>query len=281
MNYLKAIDFGINSLKQKKTKNYNLDSELLLAKVLNLTREELLINLNKKIQKNIFIKYKKLIKRRVKKEPIAYLLKKKEFWKYRFYVNKDVLIPRPETELIIEETLKIIRPESSKRLLDVGTGSGCIIISLINERPKCNGRAIDISKKALKIAKFNAKMHHLQNKINFANMNIDKFRDNKYDFIISNPPYITKQDLSRLDDDVRYYEPHLALEAGVDGLREIKKLILKSKHLLKINGRLIFEIGKDQMEYSKYLLKINGFYINKVSKDLNLIPRVIVATKII
>ena len=281
MNYLKAIDFGINSLKQKKTKNYNLDSELLLAKVLNLTREELLINLNKKIQKKIFIKYKKLIKRRAKKEPIAYLLKKKEFWKYRFYVNKDVLIPRPETELIIEETLKIIRPESSKRLLDVGTGSGCIIISLINERPKCNGRAIDISKKALKIAKFNAKMHHLQNKINFANMNIDKFNDNKYDFIVSNPPYITKQDLSGLDDDVRFYEPYLALEAGVDGLREIKKLILKSKHLLKINGRLIFEIGKDQMEYSKYLLKINGFYINKVSKDLNLIPRVIVATKII
>ena len=281
MNYLKAIDFGINSLKQKKTKSYNLDSELLLAKVLNLTREELLINLNKKIQKKIFIKYKKLIKRRAKKEPIAYLLKKKEFWKYRFYVNKDVLIPRPETELIIEETLKIIRPESSKRLLDVGTGSGCIIISLINERPKCNGRAIDISKKALKIAKFNAKMHHLQNKINFANMNIDKFNDNKYDFIVSNPPYITKQDLSGLDDDVRFYEPYLALEAGVDGLREIKKLILKSKHLLKINGRLIFEIGKDQMEYSKYLLKINGFYINKVSKDLNLIPRVIVATKII
>ena len=281
MNYLQAIDFGINSLKQKKTKNYNLDSELLLAKVLNLTREELLINLNKKIQKKIFIKYKKLIKRRAKKEPIAYLLKKKEFWKYRFYVNKDVLIPRPETELIIEEALKIIRPESSKRLLDVGTGSGCIIISLINERPKCNGRAIDISKKALKIAKFNAKMHHLQNKINFANMNIDKFNDNKYDFIVSNPPYIIKQDLSGLDDDVRFYEPYLALEAGVDGLREIKKLILKSKHLLKINGRLIFEIGKDQMEYSKYLLKINGFYINKVSKDLNLIPRVIVATKII
>ena len=280
MNYLQAIDFGINSLKQKKTNNYNLDSELLLAKVLNLTREELLINLNKKIQKNIFIKYKKLIKRRVKKEPIAYLLKKKEFWKYIFYVNKDVLIPRPETELIIEETLKLIRPESSKRLLDVGTGSGCIIISLINERPKCNGRAIDISKKALKIAKFNAKMHHLQNKINFSNMNIDKFNDYKYDFILSNPPYITKQDLSRLDNDVRLYEPFLALEAGVDGLREIKKLILKSKHLLKINGRLIFEIGKDQMEYSKYLLKINGFRINKVSKDLNLIPRVIVATKI-
>tara|TARA_B100000989_G_C19520466_1_gene463916 strand:- start:1700 stop:2545 length:846 start_codon:yes stop_codon:yes gene_type:complete len=280
MNYLQAIDFGINSLKQKKTKSYNLDSELLLAKVLNLTREELLINLNKKIQKNVFIKYKKLIKRRVKKEPIAYLLKKKEFWKYIFYVNKDVLIPRPETELIIEETLKIIRPESSKKLLDVGTGSGCIIISLINERPKCNGIAIDISKKALKIAKFNAKMHHLQNKINFVNMNIDKFIDYKYDFIISNPPYITKQDLSRLDDDVSFYEPHLALEAGVDGLREIKKLILKSKHLLKTNGRLIFEIGKDQMEYSKYLLKINGFRINKVSKDLNLIPRIIVATKI-
>ena len=281
MNYITALNFGNKILKTTKINSYKLDSELLLAKVVNKTREELLTNLDNLLEPKKLKKFKKLLLRRKKKEPIAYILKKKNFWRYSFYVNNDVLIPRPETEIIIEEVLKLTRRSTSKSFLDVGTGSGCIILSIIKERPNFNGLALDISKKAINIALSNAKMHHIENKICFNNIDIDKFNDNKYDFIVSNPPYITKQDLSGLDDDVRFYEPYLALEAGVDGLREIKKLILKSKHLLKINGRLIFEIGKDQMEYSKYLLKINGFYINKVSKDLNLIPRVIVATKII
>lgn len=280
MNYLEALNYGNKILKSCEIINYNLDSQILLSKVLNLSRERLLINLSNNLETANFNKFKKLVLRRKKKEPIAYIFKNKEFWKYNFKVNRGVLIPRPETEIIVNKTLKFISLNASKKILDIGTGSGCIMLSILKERPKCHGTAIDISKKALKVAIINAKMHHLQNKINFANMNIDKFNDYKYDFILSNPPYITKQDLSRLDDDVRFYEPFLALEAGVDGLREIKKLILKSKHLLKTNGRLIFEIGKDQMEYSKYLLKINGFRINKVSKDLNLIPRVIVATKI-
>ncbi len=281
MDYLKAINFGSNFLKHYKNINYGLDSELILAKVLNLTREQVLINLNNKIQCKIFKRFKKLLLRRSKNEPIAYILEKKEFWKYEFFVNKDVLVPRPETELIIEETLNLIKSNSSKRLLDIGTGSGCIIISLMNERPKCIGNAVDICKKALEIAKLNAKMHHLENKIKFCNNDIDNIIHNKYDLIVSNPPYIKKQDLARLDVDVRLYEPLLALEAGEDGLKIIKKLIIKSKDLLKINGRLVFEIGKGQVEYSKNFLKMNGFYINKISKDINLIPRVIVSTKII
>ena len=280
MNYLQVLKFGSYKLKLNKIDTHILDSELLLSFILKSSREQILTNLSSNINENNFEEFKKILSRREKKEPIAYITNNKEFWKNNFYVNNHVLIPRPETELIVEEVLKNTDINSSKSFLEVGTGSGCLIISILKERLKCSATAIDICKKALNIAKFNAKMHHLQNKINFVNMNIDKFIDYKYDFIISNPPYITKQDLSRLDDDVSFYEPHLALEAGVDGLREIKKLILKSKHLLKTNGRLIFEIGKDQMEYSKYLLKINGFRINKVSKDLNLIPRIIVATKI-
>ena len=280
MNYLQVLKFGTKNLQNINSSNNYLDSELLLAEVLNLSREKILINLQRQIQKKQFDKFKQLIKRRSKNEPVAYIIKKKEFWKYEFYVNKNVLIPRPETELIIEECLKIIRPENSKKILDIGTGSGCIIISLINERPKCNGKAIDLSKKAIKIAIHNAKMHHLQNKIKFINIDIDKFEDYKYDFIVSNPPYILKQKVYRLDDNVRFYEPHIALEAGADGFRVIRKIILKSKHLLKTNGKLIFEIGKNQTEYSKHFLNMNGFYINKISKDINSIPRVIVSTKL-
>ena len=207
-------------------------------------------------------------------------MQKKEFWKHKFFVNKDVLIPRPETEIIIDELLKEVGLESSKYLLDVGTGSGCIIISILKERSNCAGTAIDISQKALNVAKYNAKIHQVQNKINFINIDIDKHIFNKYDFILSNPPYINKFELKRLDSDVKSYEPHLALEAGVDGLNLIRKLILKSKTLLKKRGKLIFEIGEKQVNESKNLLLRNGFYINKICKDIYLKPRVIISTKL-
>ena len=281
MNYSQIIKFGSHKLKLKNIDTYILDSELLLSHILKSSREQILINLNAKITKNDFKEFKKLLLRREKKEPMAYITKKKEFWKNNFYVNSDVLIPRPETELIVEEVLKNIQIHSSKKLLEVGTGSGCIVISIIKERIKCIATAIDISKKALNIAKFNAKMHHLKNNIDFINIDIDKIQDNKYDFIFSNPPYINKFNLSRLDKSVRFFEPYVALEAGIDGLREIKKLIKKSNKLLKINGKLIFEIGKHQSAIVKNILRKNGYYINKVIKDISSIPRVIVSTRIV
>ena len=280
MNYLQAIKFGNEILKKSNVYNYNLDSELLLANTLNITREKVLINLQSKISLNDFDYYKRLILRRYKKEPIAYILKKKEFWKNLFFVNKNVLIPRPETELIVDEILSITEITCRKKILDIGTGTGCIIISIIKERPNFHATALDISKKALNIAKYNAKMHHLLNKIKFINIDVDKFQHNKYDFIVSNPPYIKKFDLKRLDVDVKNFEPHIALEAGIDGFRDIKKLIKKSKKLLKMSGKLIFEVGERQGNYTKYLLNKNGFYINKIRNDLKSMPRVIISTKL-
>ena len=280
MNYFQTLKFGSNKLKLRNINTHILDSELLLSYALNLPREKVLTNLDAKIKKSRFNSFKKLLNRREKKEPIAYIINNKEFWKNNFYINKDVLIPRPETEIIVEEVLKIIKPFSSKSLLDVGTGSGCIIISIIKERLNCLATAIDISKKALNIARFNAKMHHLINKINFVNIDIDKIQDNKYDFIISNPPYIKKLSLSRLDESVKCFEPYIALEAGIDGLREIKKIIIKSNKLLKRNGRLILEISEHQSMIVKNILNNNGYYINKVINDISSIPRVIISTKI-
>ena len=281
MNYFQTLKFGSDKLKLSNLNTHMLDSELLLSYSLNLPREQILINLDAKIKKNKLNLFKKLIYRREKKEPIAYITNKKEFWKNNFYINKNVLIPRPETELIVEEIIKKIHINSSKHILEIGTGSGCLIISIIKERPNCLATAVDISRKALNIAKFNAKIHHLTNKINFINIDIDKIKFNKYDFIISNPPYIKKFDLRRLDENVKYFEPYVALEAGIDGLREIKKIILKSKKLLKINGKLILEIGKHQNDVVKKKLTENGYYINDVIKDFSSIPRVIISTKII
>jgi len=280
MNYLKTINFGSNILKSGSIKSHLIESELLLAKVLNSKRENILIKLDDQINIKNFNDFKKLILRRKKKEPIAHILKNKEFWKLNFFINKDVLIPRPSSEIIVEETLKLVELNSSKRILDIGTGSGCIIISIIYERPNCRGIAIDICKKAIKVAKYNAKIHHLNNMINFLNIDVDKFNLSKYDFIISNPPYISNSDIKRLDDDVRLFEPHLALEGGLDGFSEIKKLIIKSKKLLKYKGKLIFEIGNKQIKFSKFFLEKHGFYLNKICKDIQTHPRVLIATKI-
>tara|TARA_B100001027_G_scaffold203785_1_gene165494 strand:+ start:1345 stop:2187 length:843 start_codon:yes stop_codon:yes gene_type:complete len=280
MNNMDVLNYGSKLLKNSNINSYILDSELILAKVLNSTREKLLINLDKKLDRKNFKKYKNLILRRKKNEPIAHIFQNKEFWKYNFIVNGNVLIPRPETEIIVQELLKLTNYYSFKHILDIGTGSGCIIISLLKNRPFCNGTAIDVSRKALKVAKSNAKMHHLENKIKFINNDIDKFNHNKYDFIVSNPPYINKFELKRLSSNVRLFEPKIALEAGIDGFREIKKVILRSKKLLKKNGKLIFEIGDKQKKYSIYLLKKNGFYLNKICTDISTVPRVLISTKI-
>ena len=280
MNYQKILNNGINSLKISNIINPELDSELLLSKALNKKREKILTNLKKKINKKQVDKFNLYLSRRKKKEPIAYILGFKYFWKYKFIINKSVLVPRPETEQIVEETLNYLSDNESKKILDIGTGSGCIIISVLKERNKCKAIAIDISSKALKVAKTNAKIHHLENKIKFINIDIDKFNYNKYDLILSNPPYISNIDLIRLDDDIRIYEPRESLSGGLDGYEEITKVIEKSSKLLKNNGKLIVEIGDTQKNNVLKLLKNNGFYINKTGKDLSGRDRCIVSTKI-
>ena len=280
MKTLELINFGSKLLREKKIPSYILDSELLLSEVLSLNRENILINLNKKLKKKKFNQFKELILRRKNYEPIAYIIKKKEFWKHDFIVNKEVLIPRSETEIIVNKVLNLTKRETSKQILDVGTGSGCIMISLIKERPRFKGTAIDICKNALNVAISNAKIHHLENKIKFVNMDIDKLCSNKYDLIVSNPPYINDIDLKRLDNNIKLFEPVTALKAGIDGLNEIRKLIKKSKNLLKINGKLIFEIGKNQVNEVRKILYLNNFYLNEICKDIQSYPRVIVSTKL-
>ena len=280
MNYSQILKKGENILKKNKIKNPYLDTELILSKVTNRKREQILLNTSNKLKNWEITAFKNYIERRQHKEPMAYILGYKHFWKYKFLTNKDVLIPRPDTELIIEEALKYLPNDTSKKILDIGTGSGCIVVSLLKERPKCTATAIDISLKAINVAKTNAKLHQLENKINFINNDIDKYKSNYYDLIISNPPYINIFDLSRLDDDIKFHEPKLALSGGLDGFKNLKKVILKSRKLLKIKGKLIIEIGHKQKNNSIQILKKNGFYVNKISKDLSGRDRCIISTKI-
>ena len=233
MNYQETINAGSKILKLNNIKSYNLDSEILLSSALKLDRSQLLLNLNKEIKNKEKKNFFNFVKRRSKNEPVAYITGYKEFWKYKFKVDRNVLIPRPDTETIIEQVLKELDINSSKKILDVGTGSGCIIISILKERKRCFGVGIDISKNAVKLAKYNAKIQHIDNRIKFFNSNIDNFYGDKYDLIISNPPYIEQYKINGLEKDIKYHEPKVALDGGIDGFSKIKLIIKKSSTLIK------------------------------------------------
>ena len=279
MNYQELLVDASKQLKSYKFNSAKLDAELILSKTLGLSRETILLNLNEKINDKVLENFNYYLKLRKQNRPIAHILGFKDFWKYTFQVDKNVLIPRPETELIIEQALQNLPKLSKKHILDIGTGSGCIIISIIKERENCKATAIDKSLKALKVAKLNAEMHHVQKKIKFLNIDVDKYFANKYDLIVSNPPYIKDIEILSLDKDVKLNEPKLALSGGKSGLNKVFKVIKKSQKLLKTNGKLILEIGdKQSKEVKKYLIK-NNFNQIQVFKDLSRKDRCIVSTK--
>ena len=280
MKYQEILNQGSKILKLKDIKSFNLDSEILLSSILKLNRSQLLLNLDKKIENNEKKIFFKFIKRRSRNEPVAYITGYKEFWKSSFKVDNNVLIPRPDTETIIEQALKELSIYSSKKILDIGTGSGCIIISILNERKRCLGVGIDISKNAVKLAKYNAKIQHIDNRIKFFNSDIDNFYSGKYDIIISNPPYIKHHEINGLEKDIKYHEPKVAIDGGIDGYDKIRLVIKKSSTLIKKKGKLFLELGINQTKETLKILNLNGFYKIKVIKDLASKNRCIVSTKI-
>jgi len=280
MKYQEILNRGSKILKLNNIKSYNLDSEVLLSNILKLDRSQLILNLDKKIKNKEKKNYLNFIKRRTKNEPIAYITGYKEFWKSSFKVDKNVLIPRPDTETIIEQVLKELDNYSSKKILDIGTGSGCILISILHERKKCFGVGIDISKKAVKLAKYNAKIQHIYNRIKFLNSDIDNFYFGKYDLIISNPPYIKHHEINGLEKDIKNHEPKVALDGGIDGYDKIRLIIKKSSTLIKKRGKLFLELGINQTKETLKILNLHGFYKTKVIKDLASKNRCIISTKI-
>ncbi len=280
MNIQLAIKDGINILIDKKIYTAKLDAEILMAKVLKKDRKYIILNNKKDLKDKNLKHFNKLIKERANFKPIAYLVNKKNFWNNEFFVNKNTLIPRPDTEILVEQVLELTKHKNLMNILDIGVGSGCVLLSILKERKNFYGTGIDISKNALDICKINAKRLKVNRRTKFYKTDIDKFAQGNYDLIISNPPYIKSCDLKYLESDVIKFEPKLALDGGVDGLSEIRKVIKKSSELIKKNGKFVLEIGFNQKNKVVKLLREKGFYTNCTLKDLALNDRCIVSTKI-
>ena len=280
MSIENILNEGINILQKNKIANPQLDSEILLSSSIKRDKKHIILNPKEVLNSEQLGKFKSLIERRKKGEPIAYIINKKEFWKDEFFVNKDVLIPRTDSELIIEQVLKIYSKDVQLQVLDIGTGSGCILLSILKERSNFYGTGIDISKKSINVSKFNAKQLNLTNRVKFFHSSVDNFNNGKYDMIVSNPPYIEQLSLKYLEKDVVNFEPKLALSGGFDGFSKIRKVINKASVLIKKNGKFILEIGFNQKNKVKKILKEEGFYVNKAIKDYGNNDRCIISTKI-
>ena len=280
MNIDQAIQEAYFDLKKSQIRTALLDCEILMAKVLNKSRKFIILNSNKEINHYEYTNFKELISSRIKSKPIAYIIGEKSFWKYDFKINEKVLIPRPDTEIIIEQVLKIYKRKECINFLEIGVGSGCIILSILKEKNSFLGKGLDVSKDSLRICKENANKLGLVNRLKLFKTDIDNFHLGKYDLIVSNPPYIKNLDFKNMDDEILKYEPKIALCGGIDGLSEIRKVIKKSSELIKIYGKLILEIAHDQKNEVKKILISNNFYINEVVKDFANKDRCIISTKI-
>ena len=266
-------------LKNHNINSYELDAEIILSDIMKVTREFLIINNHLNISKNIIKKYNLAIKRRINREPVAYITGKREFWSEDFVVDHGTLVPRPETELLIYKVINFLK---NKRIniLDIGTGSGCILLAILKELNLARGTGIDISQKAIQIAKVNSKNLSLFNRSKFKVFDLTKYNLGKYDLIVSNPPYVPSKDIKKLSKDIINFEPRIALDGGVDGLDLIKKVIYKSNCLLKRNGILALEIGFNQ--YYKVSKLLKHYRFREVSKeyDYNRNVRCIISTKV-
>ena len=279
MNLENTIKKASQILKNHKIHTHELDAQIILSDIMGVKREYLITNNRTNISEKVMEKYDIAIRRRINKEPIAYITGKKEFWSEDFMVNQSTLIPRPETELLLYKVVNFFKNKKIN-ILDIGTGSGCILLSILKELNLSRGIGIDVSARAIQIAKANSKKLNLSCRSKFKVFDIDEFNIGKYDLVISNPPYIALKDMKNLSKDIINYEPLIALEGGLDGLDLIKKVIYKSIRLLKKNGLLVIEIGNNQYLKVSALFRRYGFREMSKVCDYKRNVRCIIGTKV-
>ena len=275
------IKEGSKILKKQNIDSHQIDAELLLSKAIRKDRVFLLTNDENKVLPKETSNYLNFILRRKQHEPLSYITKRKEFWSLDFNVNNNVLIPRPETEIIVEQVVRRFKGKGSLNILDIGTGSGCILLSILNELKNSYGIGIDKSSRALNIAKKNSKKLNLIRRTKFIHCDVDNFNFGNYDVVVSNPPYICSHRINCLSEDIKGFEPSMALDGGSSGLETISKVIIKAKRLLKTRGCLFIEIGNGQSNKVASLLIKNSFRLVGKFLDYKKTIRCIMITKII
>ena len=257
---------GMIKLKTNGIQEPNLKSRLLMQYILNRPREYLLVHDDKQLTLRQEVNYFKAIKKLLNGVPLQHITHRQEFMKLMFYVDENVLIPRPDTEILVEEVIKIAKKINAKKILDLCTGSGAIAISLAKYIKGSQITATDISRKALSIAKLNAANNNVEDKITFVSSNLfQNIPEEKYDIIVSNPPYIKRKVIEKLDKEVKK-EPIIALDGGNDGLEFYKKIVDNAYEYLKYKGYLCLEIGYDQKDEVTKLIENEGKYIDTYSK---------------
>jgi len=269
---LEILNWTKDFFSESKIENPRLQAELIISHVLGLKRLELYLQYDSIVKQHHRDLIKQMIKRRRSLEPLQYILGETYFYGYRFKVDPAVLIPRPETEYLIENIIQHIG--DFKSILDIGTGSGCIAVTLARELPEVSIDAVDISKKALENAAQNAALNKAE--VNFFQSNIFSRIDKKYDLIVSNPPYISESSYRNLPDEVKKYEPKIALLGGKDGLFFYRKILEQAKDHLNDNGKIYLEIGYDQNEEIKFIAEKNDFQKIEILKDLNGFYRIMI-----
>ena len=272
------IKESLIKLKQKNITSPELDLRILLKHASKKNDEIILSNLN--VDNIDIVKFKSYLQKRINRQPIAKIIKNKPFWKNDFYVNNFVLDPRPETELIIEEALNIYRNKNLKlKILDIGTGSGCLAVSLAKEFKNASITAIDISKEALEVAEKNLKIHNCYNQIQLKMIDFKNI-NSKFDLIVSNPPYLTNEQFNNADPEVKNFEPKLALVGGNDGLKFYREYSNNLKNLMNKSAHFICEIGINQRQNCEEIFENSGLYLNKIVNDLQGIERILSFSKI-
>ena len=277
MEVKELINYGREVLIENNIEDYSIISKMLAKHILKMTNVEIIINEEKEISEEEKNRYDFALTEIVKGIPVQYITHNQEFMGMNFYVNEDVLIPQPDTEILVEEVIKLCKNyKDNIKILDICTGSGAIGISIVKSVENINLIASDISDKALEIAKKNAKNNEILNRIDFVKSDMFENINDKFDIIVSNPPYIETNVINTLSKQVQN-EPHLALDGGKDGLDFYRILANQAKEYLKPNGYLCMEIGYNQKDKVEQLLKENGYKNIYCKKDLSGNDRVIIA----
>lgn len=278
INKLRSI--GVDKIRGRQYGNPVLEATLLLGKLLNVDKIYIYTHGNEEVPQHIVDKFLELIEKRAKGYPIQYIINEKEFMGIDFYVEKGVLIPRPDTEILVEYVLKHIEDNKDIEVLDIGVGSGAIGLSIAYYKKNTTVYGVDISDEALKVANINKQRLNLSNvKLLKSNLFENIGEDKKFHIIVSNPPYIPRKDIEELQDEVKNYEPMKALDGGEDGLDLYRRIIPESKDYLIEGGLLIFEIGYDQKEQVESIMIAEGFKSIETLKDLQGLDRVVLGFK--